>query len=162
MQKTKSESIVSEINSNVFFKEFTFSKNDFKELSSNQKLEFADNVVWLDELFFIYQIKDRKNDAPETDDRKWFQNKIINKAVKQIKSTLSYISSYPEIIIENEKGHKLNITEAKNSEKVRKIIIYTPNESFPEDLRQKRFHNSSQVGLIYFIQKIIIGFVAIY
>ena len=53
---TNSESIISQINSNVFFKEFTFSKNDFKELNTNQKLEFADNVVWLDTLFFIYQI----------------------------------------------------------------------------------------------------------
>ena len=52
--KTNSENIISIINSNVFFKEFTFSKNDFKELDTKQNLEFADNVVWLDDIFFFF------------------------------------------------------------------------------------------------------------
>ena len=52
--KTNSENIISIINSNVFFKEFTFSKNDFKELDTKQNLEFADNVVWLNDIFFFF------------------------------------------------------------------------------------------------------------
>jgi hypothetical protein len=107
MPTKNSENIVTQINSNVFFKEFTLSKNDFKELDTNQKLEFADNVVWLDKLFFIFQIKEREPNS--TGDIKWFESKVLKKAVKQIKSTLKYISTYPEIIIENEKGHKLDI-----------------------------------------------------
>lgn len=105
---TNSEKIVSQINSNVFFKEFTFSKNDFKELDSNQKLEFADNVVLLDDLLFLYQVKEQ--DKNSSNIKNWFENKVLKKAVRQIKSSLEYISKYPEILIENEKGHKLNIT----------------------------------------------------
>lgn len=146
MQKTKTENIVSEINSNIFFKEFTFSKNDFKELNSNQKLEFADNVVWLDELFFIYQLKDRESN--NDNDLKWFENKILKLAVKQIKKTLTYISTYPEILIENERKHILNIAEAKNIIP-KKIIVYTPNINFPTNLRNKKFYKSSQIGLIH-------------
>lgn len=41
----KTENIISKINSNIFFKEFTFSKNDFKSLDLSQQFEFADNVV---------------------------------------------------------------------------------------------------------------------
>lgn len=41
----KTENIISKINTNVFFNEFTFSKNDFKSLDLKQQLEFADNVV---------------------------------------------------------------------------------------------------------------------
>ena len=52
MENNKTENVVSQINSNIFFKEFTFSKNDFKHLDEKQKLEFADNVVWLDDIFF--------------------------------------------------------------------------------------------------------------
>ncbi|GHV59918.1 hypothetical protein FACS1894182_14670 [Bacteroidia bacterium] len=52
----KTENIISKINTNVFFNEFTFSKNDFKSLDLKQQLEFADNVVWLDDLLFIYSI----------------------------------------------------------------------------------------------------------
>jgi len=147
MPMTQSENIVSQINSNVFFKEFTFSKNDFKELDTNQKLEFADNVVWLDKLFFIYQIKER--DTNSTDNIKWFENKVLKKAVKQIKSTLNYISIYPEIIIENEKGHKLDITKAKECEDPKKIIIYSPSDNFPESKRNLKFYESSEIGLIH-------------
>jgi len=147
MSTTDSENIVSKINSGVFFKEFTFSKNDFKELDTNQQLEFADNVVWLDDLFFIFQIKERERGA--VSDEKWFESKIKNKAVKQIKSTLKYISKYPEILIENEKGHRLDITKAKENASVKKIIIYSTNDDFPEELRNQKFYESSDVGLIH-------------
>ncbi len=147
MATTNSENTITQINSNVFFKEFTFSKNDFKELNTNQKLEFADNVVWLDDLFFIYQIKEREPNAKN--DVKWFENKILKKAVKQIKSTLMYIAIYPEIVIENAKGHKLNITEAKKCPDPKKIIIYTPLDDFSESQRHLKFYESSGVGLIH-------------
>ena len=68
--------------------------------------------MWLDTLFFIYQIKEREPNSKNSD-IKWFENKILNKAVKQIKSTLKYISNYSEIFIENEKGHQLDITKVK-------------------------------------------------
>lgn len=147
MQTTKPENLVSQINSNVFFKEFTFSKNDFKELNSNQKLEFADNVIWLDKLFFIYQIKEREPNS--TDDIRWFENKVLKKAVKQIKSTLKYISLYPEIIIENEKGHKLDITKAKKCNNPKKVVIYSPNNDFSESQRYLKFYESSDIGLVH-------------
>jgi hypothetical protein len=148
MGMTNSESIISKINSNVFFKEFTFSKNDFKALDTNQKLEFADNVVWLDELLFIYQVKEREPNSKNSD-IKWFENKILKKAVKQIKSTLTYISAYPEIFIENEKGHKLDITKAKECTDPKKIIVYLPPDNFPESKRHLKFYESADVGLIH-------------
>lgn len=147
MTHSKTERDISKINKNVFFKEFTFSKNDFKALNSNQQLEFADNVVWLDDLFFIYQIKEREGN--ESGDISWFENKVLKKGVKQIKSTLKYLDTYPEIFIENERGHKLNIAEAKKSNRLRKIIIYTPNLDFPEEYRRRKFYESSEVGSIH-------------
>lgn len=147
MRQTKSENIIAQINKGVFFKEFTFSKTDFKALDSNQELEFADNVVWLDDLFFIFQIKEREINS--NDDEKWFKNKVLKIAVRQIKSTLKYIQDYPEINIENEKGHKLDITKARESKNIKKIIIYSPNENFSEELQQIKFYESYEVGLIH-------------
>lgn len=147
--KTPSEYQISLINQNVFFREFTFSKNDFKALDTKQQLEFADNVVWLDDIFLIFQIKEKEIDS--SDSRKWFQNKILNKAVKQIKSTMSYLQEYSDIIIENEKGHKLNIAEAKLGYS-KKIIIYRAKD-FPKDLRQRKFYESSEIGLIHLLHE---------
>jgi hypothetical protein len=147
MRQTESENIIAQINKSVFFKEFTFSKTDFTALDSKQELEFADNVVWLDELFFIFQIKEREKNT--SNDEKWFKNKVLKIAVRQIKSTLKYIRDYPEINIENEKGHKLDISKAKESKVVKKIIIYSPNENFPKELRQMKFYDSSGAGLIH-------------
>jgi hypothetical protein len=150
MTLTDSENIVRELNSNVFFKEFTFSKNDFKNLDTNQKLEFADNVVWLEDLFFVYQIKEREPNATNaTNDLKWFENKVLNKAVKQIKSTLKYLSDYPNIFIENEKGHKLDITKARECKNPKKIIVYSPLDNFPESKRHLKFYESAEIGLVH-------------
>src|SRR6218665_341599 len=148
MPTTDSESIVSQINSNVFFKEFTFSKNNFKAPDTNKKLEFADNVVWLDDLLFIYQIKEREPNSKK-DSKRWFNRKVLKKATEQIKSTLSYISSYPEIFIENEKGDKLDIKKATPCNDIKKIIIYAPLDNFPESQRYIKFYESSEIGLVH-------------
>lgn len=143
---TNSEDIVSQINKNIFFKEFTFSKTDFKSLDTKQQLEFADNIVWLDDIFFVYQIKQKE--ANSDNYKSWFNNKILGKAVKQIKSTLSFINTHSEIIIQNEKGHRLNIAEAQNNE-IKKLIIYEVDKDFPEQLRNQKFYESTSVGLIH-------------
>ncbi|WP_147296433.1 hypothetical protein [Lutibacter oceani] len=143
----KSEKIISQINSNVFFKEFTFSKNDFTDLDTKQELEFSDNVVWIDDIFFIFEIKDRNSEDLENDS-KWFNNKVLKKAVSQIKSTHKYLEKYPNIPITNEKGHTKNITEAK-FENIKNIIIYTPNDNFSEDKRHLKFYESKIIGFIH-------------
>lgn len=143
----KSENIVSQINSNVFFKEFTFAKNDFTDLDSKQKLEFSDNVIWLDDIFFIFEIKERDS-KENSDDSSWFENKVLKKAVKQIKNTHEYLAKYPNIPIVNEKGHKKNILEA-NFSKMQSVIIYSPTDNFKEDQRFFKFYRSRKVGLIH-------------
>ncbi|WP_461637115.1 hypothetical protein [Labilibaculum euxinus] len=62
---TESESYISYLNSVFFFKEFTFGKNKFKVNDTKEELELADNVVWLDKILFITQIKERNG----TDDQ---------------------------------------------------------------------------------------------
>jgi hypothetical protein len=54
---TRSEQIITDINKNLFFREFTFHENKFTGQEGH--LELADNILWLDDLFFIIQIKER-------------------------------------------------------------------------------------------------------
>ena len=90
---TESELHIAELNSNAFFKEFTYSSTKFKIDEKGQELELADNVVWLDDLLQIIQIKER-NKSGDSNDENWFNNKVLRKAVKQIKDTISYFETY--------------------------------------------------------------------
>jgi len=144
----QSENKVSSINKNIFFKEFTFSRNEFQDHNSSMEYELADNIVWLDSIFFIYQIKERKNVDKSNDYEKWFKKKVTGKAVKQIKDTLSYLKKYEKISLQNEKGHYFNLSDAKNTTP-EKIIIYSPDQSFPKPLRNRKIHNSKSVGDIH-------------
>ena len=143
----KTEKIVAFINTNVFFKEFSFSRNEFTTPDAKSQLQLADNVIWLDNILFIYQIKDRNVEA-DGDEVKWFVNKVQKKAVKQIKGTLEYFTEYKNITVTNERGHSINISEA-NPENAKKIIVYTSTEALPEEKRFLKFHRSKTAGLIH-------------
>ena len=144
---SKTEKIISFINSNIFFKEFTFSRNEFLSSDGKLELQLADNVVWLDDILFIYQIKDRDTEA-DGSEVKWFESKVQKKAVKQIKGSLNYFRKYKDITIVNEKGHCFNICEA-NPDNAKKIIVYTSTNALPEEKRFLKFHRSRTVGLIH-------------
>lgn len=144
---TESEAYIAKLNSNFFFKEFTYSSNKFKIDEKGQELELADNVVWLDDLLLITQIKER-NKSGELNAENWFKSKVLRKAVKQIKDTISYFEIYENISIPNERGHILNVSEAGKLEPI-KIVIYVPGGSFPDSLRFQKFYESRAVGLIH-------------
>lgn len=110
-------------------------------------MELADSVVWLDDLLLISQIKERDNTA-SPDSNNWFKNKVLRRAVKQIKDTIKYFDIYDDIYIQNEKGHVLNIGEAKKLEPI-KLIIYSPGKNFSESNRFLKFYKSKRVGLIH-------------
>lgn len=145
MSSTKSEEHITSINSGFFFREFTFRKNNFKDLDSKNLLEFADNVVWLDDYCFVYQIKEKMEGG---NIEKWFENKVLGVAVKQIKNTLNYLEKNQEIAIENEAGHKFDIKEVKKCKTLRKIIIYEVNISHNGFIGDK-FYFSTKVWIIH-------------
>jgi hypothetical protein len=144
---TESEKYISELNSNFFFKEFTYSSTKFKFDKKGQEFELADNVVWLDDFLLIFQIKER-DDSGKLNIENWFKNKVLRKAVKQIKNTILYFGIYKEISIPNEKGHVLNISEARKIEPI-KLIIYSPKQQFPEKLRFQKFYKSKEIGHVH-------------
>ena len=147
MEKTEKDII--ELHNNHFFKEFTFGKNKFIGHSKGQELEFADNVVWIDEFFLIFQIKDR-NTQKENNSQNWFKSKILRRAVKQIKKTISYLNEFDEILIENERGVLHDIAKAKSQNPL-KLIVYNPGNNFDRKLRNRKSYLSTKVGHIHLI-----------
>lgn len=147
--ETESESIVTEINSNIFFKEFTFAKNDFYPPDGQKEL--ADHILWLDDILFIIQTKERNPFDIKTsiEENKWFANTVLKKAKNQIKDSINFFQTYKRIDIHNLQNHKLDVSGAY-SETASKIIIYKSNSDLiNHEYRLMKFYESSDVGLIH-------------
>jgi hypothetical protein len=147
--QTQSEALITAINTNIFFREFTFDQCVFQP--ENEPKELADNVLWLDDLLFIIQVKERK--ATEVKDaekeNKWFENTVLHKAKKQIKSSLDYIQRYDSIPIKNRRGETFNAAGIQH-EHAHKLIIYLPNsELLSEANRSQKFYESKEAGHIH-------------
>ena len=146
---TQSENIVTLISSNVFYKEFTFDKNDF--YPEDGKKELADNVLWLDDLLFIIQVKERNpiEVKSEEEENKWFKNTVLKKAKKQIADSVDFFNKYSEIKIKNIRDHSIDISKA-NLNGINKVIIYMPNSSLiSDDNKSIKFYESKQLGNIH-------------
>ena len=85
---TKSEQILSKINTGVFFREFTFDDTFFP--AEDGELELADNFIFLDDIVFIIQVKERNTAAFDTNESvdKWFKDRVLKKAKNQINNAL--------------------------------------------------------------------------
>lgn len=146
---TESESTITKINTNIFFKEFTFDKNDF--FPEDGKKELADNFIFLDNIIFIFQIKERNraNVKSATHENKWFESSVLKDAKNQIKSSLNYLQKYNEITIINIRNHSVTIKGTELSA-INKVIIYVPNSDLISDAnRNIKFYESQEVGNIH-------------
>jgi hypothetical protein len=143
------EDFVAQLNANIFYREFSFSKNTFVPNHAESEREFADHVIWLDDLLIIYQLKQRDIvSSSEESERKWFANKVIRKATRQIRSTLEYFQKYDQIEIQNQRGHIRNIG-GQVPKTIKKLIIYAPSEILPVDCVNTHFHPSKEAGFIH-------------
>ncbi|MDI7191459.1 hypothetical protein [Leptospira santarosai] len=147
--KTKSEDFINKLNYNVFFREFSFANTEFK-IDGVGESELADHLVIVDELCFLYQIKERNiKEMNSTDDlSKWFNNKIRNKAVGQIKKSLKNLELFKGRKLKNEKNHQVAIVPP-SLDKVILIIIFKLDQDFSASLG----YFSSDFGFIHYINQ---------
>jgi hypothetical protein len=145
------EDAVGQLNSDYFFREFTFSSNTFKP-NPNTELELADKVVWLDDLLILFQLKERNAPPTSTPDneRSWFADQILKKATRQIRDTMSYLKEFSQIEVRNNRGHVFNIATTQAS-RPHKLVVYNPHELLPTDCAFKKYHLSKTAGVIHLI-----------
>lgn len=146
---TESENIVTKISSNVFYKEFTFDKNEFYP-EDGQK-ELADTILWLGDLLFIIQVKERTQTEikSEIEEDKWFENTILRKAKNQIVNSIEYLNKYKEIKIKNVRNHSVDISKA-NIIGINKVIVYMSNGSpISREYKSMKFYESAKSGNIH-------------
>jgi hypothetical protein len=145
------EEYTSQINENIFLREFSFARNEFSPAQESE-LQFSDQVIWLDELLITFQLKERELSGKHTrqTEEKWFQKKIIGKATKQIRDTLDYLARYDEINITNGRGHVFNVSAARKIKPIN-VVSYAPHKLLPRGHTRKKFHLSSTAGFIHLI-----------
>jgi hypothetical protein len=142
------EQYTSELNSNVFFREFSFARNKFSP-KPKEELEFADHVVWLDDLLLVFQCKERNiSESNSENEQNWFNDTVVRHATRQIRDTLRYLRDYKEIYLTNDRNHEFNIATAQ-LKSIDKIVLYSSHDTLPANCRNKKYHNSSSVGIIH-------------
>lgn len=149
MSHTKSESLITQINTNVFFKEFTFDKNEFYPDRGNKK-ELADNILCLNNLLFVLQIKERNSEKAKGTIDSWFKNKILKKAKNQIKDTISFFNEYDSLPILNGRNQSIDIAKV-NHHGIHKLIVYKTEETLNEKNKNVKFYESQDVGNIHIL-----------
>lgn len=55
------------------------------------KMEFSDHIVWLGDIYFIFEVKDRLPNE-SGDDVKWFKKKVLDKAYKATLTSTNQVS----------------------------------------------------------------------
>ena len=151
MPQNAQEFVAETLHSMVFLKEFAFARNRFSPPLSSE-VELADAVVMLGDVLLVYQIKERSAEEPGDADgeRRWFQSKVLGRAVKQVKDTLQYLSAFEEISVPNERGHRFNLA-ARNFKKIIKIVVYLPSANLPADCGDITHHLSRTAGLVHIL-----------
>ncbi len=147
--KANLENSVSNLHENYFFKEFTYSNNTFCD-THGQEVELADNVIYLDGLMVIFQLKERnsKDYANKEEEQKWFKKKVLGKANKQVKDTLTYLNQNNQITLKNQQDDDFILSKSSVTQ-IHKIIIYSASENLPDEYKYKKFHASETVGVIH-------------
>ena len=146
------EEDINNLNEHFFFKEFTYSKNTFKR-SDGQEVEVADSIVYLDDLSFVYQLKER-DEQPDTSpekENKWYEKKVLKLATKQIRDTLSYINDYPDVTLSNNRGHSIDVSSSSLAS-LHKIIIHKSSKTLPQQCASTKYHRSETAGVIHIFQ----------
>ncbi|CAN7444738.1 hypothetical protein LJR255_002862 [Pararhizobium sp. LjRoot255] len=146
------EEFTAQLNGSTFWKEFTFSQNQFSP-RPGQELELADSFVWLGDTAFIIQMKERAEpkDDPEAE-RRWFKDAILRTAVRQIKDSLRFLNEHASISIANERGQRHDVS-GDDIQHIEKIILYAAGPSLPEDCRRIQYHASQTAGFIHVFER---------
>lgn len=150
MLTNTSEQIITAINQNIFYREFTFDKNDFRTSKGN-RVELADNVIWLADLLILVQIKERNKADAKTEQKQWFQNKVLKKAKNQVKTSLKLLKEEQHIYISNPIGQTFDLKTA-DIRKIHNLIIYHLHEAPDPSVSAIKMYRCTDGTFIHIIE----------
>lgn len=138
---------VASINANLFLREFSFDRNCFSPTPS-EELEFADHFVWVDDFAILFQVKERSaRHVTDVHDKEmnWFQNKVLKKAVTQVRRSLAYMRDYESIELTNERGDTFDLGGRVTNLRVESVVVY----GHPQRHFDAQHYLSTHAGFIH-------------
>ncbi len=146
------EAFTAEVNRFVFLREYSFAKNVFRA-PGGQELELADHLIAHPDALFVFQLKERTQEASPDKDAvaKWFAQKVTKVGCGQIADSIRFLSEQPKLLVPNQRGYEHDL--AADPRPVIPIILYSyPSENpLPSTVESKRYHNSRRAGFVHIL-----------
>jgi hypothetical protein len=136
---------------NVFMRAFSFPSIQLPR-SPEDESELADRIVLLDNIGFIFQLKEREQKVASKpgDLEKWVTNNVVKKAVKQVQNTRDLLRRYKGLSLVNHFGHRVYVPPREPDELVSMIIYRVPPKS--RAFRAARFKKGRNGGFVHILR----------
>lgn len=121
-------------------------------VSAEKEVELADRVLLLDDIGFIFQLREREQKVTSKagDLEKWVANHVVRKGTKQIQNTRALLGSYMGLSVVNHFGHRITVS-ARNLETFVSMIIYrVPAKS--RAFRAGKFKKNRNGGFVHILR----------
>ena len=138
---------------NVFLRAFSFPTTHLPR-SPEAETELADRVVLMDNIGFIFLLKEREHKVATKpgDLEKWVANNVVKKGVKQVQNTRDLLRSYMGLSLVNHFGHRVSVTPAEAEDLVSMIIYRVPPKS--RAFRAARFKKGRNGGFVHILRDV--------
>jgi hypothetical protein len=138
---------------NVFLKAFSFPTTQLPR-SSEDETELADRVVLVNNIGFIYQLKEREQNVATKpgDFEKWVANNVVKKGAKQVQNTRDLLTSYAGLSLVNHFGHRVFLGRRDPDELVSMIIYRVPAKS--RAFRAAPFKKGRNGGFVHVLRDV--------
>ena len=140
-------------NSDIFVREFTYSKTQFKG-QDGQERELCDGAVWIGDLLILIQNKQRDPGAVTGDtdaEIRWFNKKVSKLAVDQLRDSCQFLQEEQSLPFANMRGQTLDLTKTKEQVSLTHlVVIYSPSTILPATETMKKGRVSQRVGFVHF------------
>jgi len=136
---------------NAFMRAFSFPSIQLPR-SPEDELELADRIVLLDNIGFIFQLKEREQKVASKpgDLEKWVANNVVKKATKQVQNTRDLLRRYKGLSLVNHFGHRVYVAPRDPDELVSMIIYRVPPKS--RAFRAARFKKGRNGGFVHILR----------
>jgi len=150
---TSSEKSVAYVNKNHFLQEFTYSMPLFLAQDRCEH-EFADSVMWIDNLLVLIQIKERNLSAVIGDpanERSWYLRNVLKKRVTQLARTHDYLKSGQPLELRNDRGVKVRLDQGQAKD-IYNLVVYAPSPLLSPQFINKKSYVSKRVGFVHLME----------